>query len=827
MATLGQPHAVSAATPTLSDTTTYWTQTGVTSSVKDITAQLGATIGADGGAAITERGIVWSTTDNTPTTGEPGVTTVVEGGTATGIFSLAVTGLSKAALTYFSGYATNAQGTSYSPVSTFYTEPDAAAAPTVTPPSGTNYFELTVNYTKPANADGILVVARPSYAPRTPPYDGHVYSANARVGAGDTTEPGCIVFCEYVVADDTGGGSVTVTGLKDNLNYYFTVYAYKGSGPGISGINYVQTITATGPVTTDTVPLAGKSHNELYVAQGGAGGIMTSADCANCHGVHHTSQLLPTGLDMYNKCFVCHQAGGTADPKINIGMHLADGSVDCGTCHSMHSFKEEELYSTDHLGVSGFNLSFVRANMAKYLNTTRGFAVNALEPTVFQNRLRDFAFASTDPPYNGVCQTCHSDDTRTIHHQQDATDDHNFGSDCTSCHAHKSTDQYNAFAPSGHPVDFGKDAGCTSTGCHTGAKVLEDIHGDGTSATCTLCHNAPPSRDSEKLGARGLGDATNADGTAIAGTWTSVTCVTCHDVTTPDPDLAVTTLGGMHHGHPNATGGDCVFCHQPDVGQTGADGLRINLSMPANLACNFCHLWWPNNKTYYTTATDNGYSVTGTSKVRVFRLNWDPNGTTQKTYAASSEVVSHSISENSTTPISDYAACFSCHGASAATKGGNFQVRPFHGFGPAVTGFEPLSGDSGTANVNIEWYAGPTSTGQDQPARTIPWHPGFAAFNWMNAEVRPVTGTKQFAIDTRNAHKLDWNKPWTTATRIGALIPTPAPISFAIPWDNYGPTPDGPTGTSDPLNTGGQTGAFTKQTTVPLVPLSLPTSITP
>ena len=218
------------------------------------------------------------------------------------------------------------------------------------PPTGTNYFDLTVHYTKPANADGVLVVARPTYAPITPPYDGIIYTANSRVGAGDTTEPGCIIFCEYVVADDTASGSVTITGLKDDLNHYFAIYAYKGSGAGISGINYVQTITATGPVVTDTVPAAGKSHNELNVAQGGLGGAMTSADCANCHGAHHTAQLLPTGIDMYNKCFSCHQAGGAADDgtpnaKINIGLHLADGSVDCGTCHSMHSFREEELIS--------------------------------------------------------------------------------------------------------------------------------------------------------------------------------------------------------------------------------------------------------------------------------------------------------------------------------------------------------------------------------------------------------------------------------------------------------------------------------------------------
>lgn len=729
-------------------------------------------------------------------------------------------------------------GFSCPPPSFAATEPAANTMPTIDAPGLTNYFDLTVHYTVPADATGVLVVVRQTYSPVAPPADNKVYTANARIGAGDTTKA-CAIYCEWVVADSAINPSpVTVTGLKAGTKHYFAVYAYNKISD--TDINYNQTISPAinvASATTTATPLAGRSHNELWVAanspkDGVNWGTETSADCVTaCHAQHHTAQMLPRGQAQMDACVTCHNGTTATD---TIGLHPADGSVDCGSCHSLHSFKTEELYSTDPNGNKAFNLSFVRKNMSKYINPTKyppptgGGTTTALDNTVFQVRATDYAFKN-DPAvtsYNAVCQTCH---TAALHHTQTSSDNHNVNAGtgvnnlCISCHNHK-----RGFAPGGHMVDFGKTAGCTTTGCHTGARVLEDIHGNGTDATCTLCHDDPPFRDTEKLGARGLGDARNANGTAAAGTWTSVTCTTCHDVTTPDPDLSVTTLGGMHHGHANATAGECIVCHKPDVGQGASSRTlaALDISMPRNLACNFCHLWWPNNKGYYTTATDNGYSAAGAGgTIRIFRLNWDPNGTTAttaKTSAASSEVLTHSVSTNAVTPISDYAACFACHGASAATKGGGFQVRPFHGFGPAVTGFTPLSGNSGNANVLIEWYAGPSSNGNNQAVNDTPWHPGFAAFHLLDNNVRPVTNTKQFATDNWNAHKLDWNK-WSVAVKIPAISTT----QFSAPWDSYASALGAAPGTSATLNTGGQTGGFTMQTTMPLVPLNLPTSITP
>ena len=83
---------------------------------------LGGTVDSDGGAAITERGVVLSLTNanNDPLIGGTGVTKLVTSGT-TGTFSLGVIGLLETSQYSFKAFATNSEGTSYSEVATFTT----------------------------------------------------------------------------------------------------------------------------------------------------------------------------------------------------------------------------------------------------------------------------------------------------------------------------------------------------------------------------------------------------------------------------------------------------------------------------------------------------------------------------------------------------------------------------------------------------------------------------------------------------------------------------------------------------------------------------------
>lgn len=97
--------------------------TDAATSILETTATGNGDITSDGGKAITERGFVFSSSDSTPTIGESGVTQIIEGGTATGIYSDTLTPLVGSTLYYYQAYAINDKGTSYGGVQSFTTDP--------------------------------------------------------------------------------------------------------------------------------------------------------------------------------------------------------------------------------------------------------------------------------------------------------------------------------------------------------------------------------------------------------------------------------------------------------------------------------------------------------------------------------------------------------------------------------------------------------------------------------------------------------------------------------------------------------------------------------
>ncbi|MCK4957034.1 MAG: DUF5050 domain-containing protein, partial [Candidatus Cloacimonetes bacterium] len=95
--------------------------TTTASSITHDSASLGGNVTSDGGATVTERGVVYSTTDSTPTIGEGGVTKDTNG-SGTGVFSESIGSLSSSATYYYNAYAINSEGTSYGTVKSFTTD---------------------------------------------------------------------------------------------------------------------------------------------------------------------------------------------------------------------------------------------------------------------------------------------------------------------------------------------------------------------------------------------------------------------------------------------------------------------------------------------------------------------------------------------------------------------------------------------------------------------------------------------------------------------------------------------------------------------------------
>jgi hypothetical protein len=264
-------------------------------------------------------------------------------------------------------------------------------------------------------------------------------------------------------------------------------------------------------------------------------------------------------------------------------------------------------------------------------------------------------------------------------------------------------------------------------------------------------------------------------------------CIDCHGAATS------VNLASIHHATSAsiptqyAEDGECIQCHKPDVGQeasTRTVASTGNISMPRNLACNYCHLWWPNE------------AYMG-SPVNIYQLDWDPN-TNPNQDAASTALPTHAIS-TAAIPISDYAACFACHGATAYTgsAGTSTAVAPFHGYG--IDGNEVYNGDTfctgsggcgGQADDLINIYGSPTVTGFDTGTSHLTSkgrHPGFNSLNSLEPYLTLQDGTSNPGkgdfpygghSSAKKAHQADagqYETPAITGTTV-----------FDIPWDNFG-----------------------------------------
>jgi hypothetical protein len=207
------------------------------SSISGATASGGGNVTSDGGSAIIERGIVYSTSSN-PTTAD---TKIIDGLTTTGSFTSSLTGLTALTTYYVRAYATNNIGTSYGSEVSFTT---ISAIPS-TQASNVSFSNITlsgmtINFTAGDGANSIVVVKATS-AVNSNPVNSTTYTANTTFGSGTQIGTG-----NFVVYAGTGN-SVSITGLTAGTTYHVAVYAYNGSG---GTENYLATAPATGNQAT-------------------------------------------------------------------------------------------------------------------------------------------------------------------------------------------------------------------------------------------------------------------------------------------------------------------------------------------------------------------------------------------------------------------------------------------------------------------------------------------------------------------------------------------------------------------------------------------------
>lgn len=221
--------------------------TTIVSSIRFNYAMTGGNVTSDGGATVTERGVVYSTSKN-PTTASA---TKVASGSGTGVFTTPLEYLSPNTTYYVRAYATNSVGTAYGTELTFTTEKQVVLATLTT----ASVSQVTTN-------------------------SAFVEANVTNDGGGDITERGFVFGTEQnptiasaaKIASGTGTGtfSVTLDGLTPSTKYYVRAYARNAAGTAYGGKAIFTTSDLPTSVTLPTVTTtAASSIKETSAVTGG------------------------------------------------------------------------------------------------------------------------------------------------------------------------------------------------------------------------------------------------------------------------------------------------------------------------------------------------------------------------------------------------------------------------------------------------------------------------------------------------------------------------------------------------------------------------------
>jgi hypothetical protein len=242
------------------------------SNITLIGASSGGNITSDGGAEITARGVVWSTSQN-PTIA---LTTKTLDGTGTGSFTSSISGLTPNTIYYIRAYATNSIGTSYGNEINFTTS--SIQLPVLTTTAISNIGQTTSTSGGTISSDGGgAITAR-----------GVVWSTSQNPTVSLSTK----------TIDGSGIGSFisNITGLSPNTQYYVRAYATNSVGTAYGNeVNFTSPTATASMYSSNTVfcngvvtaivdvtnPYTGKTWMDRNL---GASQVATSSSDASAHG---------------------------------------------------------------------------------------------------------------------------------------------------------------------------------------------------------------------------------------------------------------------------------------------------------------------------------------------------------------------------------------------------------------------------------------------------------------------------------------------------------------------------------------------------------------
>ena len=167
-------------------------------------ATIGGNVTSDGGATVTERGVVYSTSQN-PTT----LNNKVTSGNGTGSFTCSLNNLQAGTTYYVRAYAKNKKGTTYGVQKSFTTK--SYALPTVTTSSATNITYTSATIDGNVTADGGATITE----------RGVVYSTSQNPTTSNS---------KVVGGSGLGSFSCSLSNLQDGTTYYVRAFARNSKG---------------------------------------------------------------------------------------------------------------------------------------------------------------------------------------------------------------------------------------------------------------------------------------------------------------------------------------------------------------------------------------------------------------------------------------------------------------------------------------------------------------------------------------------------------------------------------------------------------------------
>ena len=216
--------------------------TGDITEIKYNSATVSATVTADGGYAITKRGVCWNTTGNPTLTNCIGST---DNGTGTGTFTTLMTNLSENTSYFVAGYATNSVSTAYGETKPFST------------------LQLTLPQVTTANVSNITATFATCGGNVTSDGNGTV---SARGVCWNTTGSPTLSNSLGHTTDGTGTGTFTsnLTGLNNGTTYFVTAYATNEKGT-VYSTDIKQFIAQNPPCGQMTVSYGGQTYNTVKI----------------------------------------------------------------------------------------------------------------------------------------------------------------------------------------------------------------------------------------------------------------------------------------------------------------------------------------------------------------------------------------------------------------------------------------------------------------------------------------------------------------------------------------------------------------------------------